>query len=109
MFRTTHSLSESRTTNCGLAEGLPSCAQASKTESEQFGVWGPVFEPLEVKGNFCALRKVSKELPWLRRWVDRGEEERLKTLESSRFSKLHHTDCLINVYIYISGFSFVLN
>ena len=38
-----------------------------------------------------------------------GEEERLKTLEGGRFSKFHHTDCLINVYVYVGGFSFVLN
>lgn len=45
----------------------------------------------------------------MRGWVGGGEEERLKTLEGSRFSKLRHTDCLINVYVYVGGFSFVLN
>lgn len=79
----------------GLTEGLPSCPQACRTESEQFGAWGAVFEPPEVKGTFCALRKGPESPKSFLDWgqgVGRGERKRdsklLKAVGSQSFITL---------------------
>lgn len=91
--------------------GYPLARRLARLNLSSLGPGGQSLSLLRLKEIFAPLGRAQslQRVPWLRRWVDRGEEERLKTLEGSRFSKLHHTDCLINVYMYVGGFSFVLN